>query len=127
MLQKQLNLGPYCSRSICRLEVTILPGSDGLVCGTFTWENGSIARLNNLDNNGDGPGLAQVFSATDGGLTIAANWFVCRYEKSFLVYKMSERRAKRRERQEREERIRKSQEGLSGGVTARPAVCGVSL
>ena len=120
MLRKEFNLGPYCSRSACRLEVTILPAPDGLVCGTFYWKNGSYAALNNLDNGGHGPGLERSFSATDGGLNIAANWFVCRYEKSFIAYKRSERR-------ERQERIRKSQEGLRGGVTARPAVCGVSL
>ena len=102
----------------------MLPGSDGLVCGTFYWKDGYVAALNNLDNVGHGPGLKRVFSATDGGLNIAANWFVCQYEKSYIVCKMVERRAARRQRQER---IRKSQEGLRGGVTARPAVCGVSL
>ena len=85
MLKKEFNLGPYCSRSACRLEVTILPGSDGLVCGTFYWKDGSVAALNNLDNFGHGPGLKRVFSATDGGLNIATNWFVCQYEKSYNV------------------------------------------
>lgn len=89
--------GRTCPQPAERLEIHFYPN---IVCGSWYGENGDFMLMNNLDNNGHGPGQAVVWSHK-WGAKLAAMWFVNQKKQWFAELakqKADERRAKEQAR-----------------------------
>jgi hypothetical protein len=96
MIKYTANLGHRFNRPGCQIEVTLVEPTttSGYTASCrFSWEG--KYQPYTMDNLHDDGGFKKTFEYSERGARIAANWFVCQYDKQ-----RSEKKARQyRERQ----------------------------